>query len=120
MSMGPKMGHRNAFYISSYRENVIKIYLSETTRTKTLIFVMRHYLLDKYLEFVKLMPNGANNGPYPGVHIGLYKLIFSEYGHVAYQIKGDEAYNYILINVLSLHISLAPRRSKGHSFRFFK
>ena len=37
-------------------------------------------------------------GP-PWGHIGLYKINFSEYGYVAYQIKGNEAYNY---NILPL------------------
>ena len=27
----------------------------------------------------------------------------SEYGHDAYQIKGNEAYNNMLVNILSLH-----------------
>ena len=35
-------------------------------------------------------------------HIGIYK-IFLEYGHVIYQIKGNEAYNNMLANMLSLY-----------------
>ena len=31
------------------------------------------------------------------------KLTFSEYDHVAYQIKGNAAYNNILANILLLH-----------------
>ena len=33
---------------------------------------------------------------------------FSKYAHVAYQIKGNEAYNTILANILPLHIPLTP------------
>ena len=36
------------------------------------------------------------------------KLTFSEYGHVAYQIKGIAAYNNILANILLLHLPLTP------------
>ena len=31
---------------------------------------------------------------------------FSEYGHAAYQIKGNEAYDNMLANILLLHLSL--------------
>ena len=43
---------------------------------------------------------------------------FSEYGQVAYQIKENEAYNYMLANVLPLHTSLTPGGSKGLFFFF--
>ena len=36
------------------------------------------------------------------------KLTFSEYGHVAYQIKGNETYNNTLANILPLHSPLTP------------
>ena len=36
--------------------------------------------------------------------IGLYKIIFSEYG----QIKGNEAYNNMLANNMLLHTPLPP------------
>ena len=36
-------------------------------------------------------------------HIGHIKLTFSEYGHDAYQIKGNEAYSNMLANILHLH-----------------
>ena len=51
-------------------------------------------------------------------HIGLYKInFFRIYGHVAYQIKGNEAYNNILANVLPLPTPLIPGfGSKGHFF----
>ena len=52
-------------------------------------------------------------------HIGLFKTTFSEYGHVAYQIKGNEAYNNMLANILSLLTPLTPGMgSKGHFFLF--
>ena len=44
------------------------------------------------------------NGPATGVTFAYIKT-FSEYDHVAYQIKGNEAYNYML-NILPLHIPL--------------
>ena len=48
-------------------------------------------------------------------HIGLQKSTFSEHGHVAYQIEGNEAYNNILANILPLHTSLVPGLgSNGH------
>ena len=36
------------------------------------------------------------------------KLTFSEYGHIAYQIKGNIAYNNILANILLIHLPLIP------------
>ena len=44
--------------------------------------------------------------------VGLYqayiKSTFSEYGRVAYIIKGNKAYNNMLANSLLLHLSLVP------------
>ena len=40
-----------------------------------------------------------------GTHI---KLFFSEYGHEAYQSKGNETYNSMLANSLLLHLPLTP------------
>ena len=37
------------------------------------------------MKFVQMMPHCKG-------HIGLYNILFSEFGHVAYQIKGNEAY----------------------------
>ena len=49
------------------------------------------------------------------------KSTFSEYGHVAYQIKRNESYNNMLANVLPLHTSLTPGvGSKGQLFPFLK
>ena len=48
------------------------------------------------------------------------KLTFSEYGHVAYQIKGNEAYNYMLANDKPLDRSLTPGGSKVIFFLFCK
>ena len=45
------------------------------------------------------------------------KSTFSEYGHIAYVFKGNEAYNNMLANILPLHLLLTPGvRSKGHFF----
>ena len=57
--------------------------------------------------------NGQQNGPSLWGDIGLLKLTFSEYGHVSYQIKGNDAYNYMSANVLPLHTSLTPGGTKG-------
>ena len=43
------------------------------------------------------------------------KSTFSEYGHVAYQIKGNKAYNNMLAKSLPVHKSLISGvGSKGH------
>ena len=56
---------------------------------------------------------GAKNGPAAGITLAYLKSTFSEYGHVAYQIKEKEAYNNML-NILSLHTPLTlPQGSKG-------
>ena len=38
----------------------------------------------------------------------LIKSSFYEYGHIAYQIKGNEAYNNMLANISPLHKTLDP------------
>ena len=54
------------FYIGLYRENVEKIFLSETTRPRALIFGMYHHLVDLY-QVCSNNSHGAKNGPAPGV-----------------------------------------------------
>ena len=45
------------------------------------------------------------------------KSDLSDYGHVAYQIKGNETYKNMLVNILPSHIPLAPGvGSKGQLF----
>ena len=59
-------GHR--LYIGLNRENHEKIFLSETTRPRTMIFGMLHHLVD--------YAPGAKKWPRPGGHIfyiGLYR-----------------------------------------------
>ena len=60
---------------------------------------------------------GAKNGPLARVTLAYIKSNFSEYDHVAYQIKGNEAYNHMLAN-LPLHTPLTPEGLKGHVFIF--
>ena len=55
------------------------------------------------------------NWPRPRGHIGLVPGVtlliqnhFLEYGHFAYKIKGNEAYNNMLTNILPLHTPLTP------------
>ena len=44
------------------------------------------------------------------------KLNFSEYGHVAYQIKGNVTYSNMVANILPADIPLTPRvGSKGQN-----
>ena len=46
---------------------------------------------------------------------------FSEYGHVAYQIKENEAYNNMVANNLHLHKPFTPGvGSKGNFLPFLK
>ena len=44
--MAPPLGHM--FYIGLYREKDEKIFLSETTMPRALIFGMKHYLVNFY------------------------------------------------------------------------
>ena len=47
------------------------------------------------------------------------KSTFSKYGHVAHQIKGNEANNNMLVNNVPLHTSLTPWMGlKVHLFLF--
>ena len=46
------------------------------------------------------------------------KSTFSEFGHVAHQVKGNVANNNMLSNILPLHTPLTPGvGSKGHLFQ---
>ena len=63
------------FYIGLYREQHEKIFLSETTRPRALIFGMKYHLVDLYQVCSNYSP-GFKNGPAPGGHmlyIGLYR-----------------------------------------------
>ena len=44
---------------------------------------------------------------------------FSEYGNAAYQVKGNEAYNNMLANILLLLITLTPGAGSKGYFVFF-
>ena len=67
-------GGGHMFYIGLHRENVKKIFLSGTTRSKALIFGMWHQLLNLYQVCSNYDP-GAKNGPSPGSHV-LHGLIY--------------------------------------------
>ena len=74
--------------------------------------------MDLYKVCSKYSP-GSKNGPTEVVTYTYIKSTFSEFGHVAYQIKGNETYNNIIANILSLHFPLTPGMgSKGHFFFF--
>ena len=61
------------FYIGLYRES-IKIFLSETTRPRALIFGMKHHLVNLWIVCSNYIP-GDKNGPPPGSHV-LLRLIW--------------------------------------------
>ena len=61
------------FYIGLYRENMKKIFLSETIRPRLLIFGIKHHLVDLYQVYSNNIP-GAKSGPIPGSHV-LHRLI---------------------------------------------
>ena len=50
----------------------------------------------------------ALSDPNEGGGVGL-KFIFSEYGHVAYQIKGNDACSNMAVNILPVDTPTAPR-----------
>ena len=62
--MTPLLGHM--FNIGLYREKHEKIFLSETTRPRALIFIMKHHLVNLFQVCSNDIP-GAKNGPSRGV-----------------------------------------------------
>ena len=73
--------------------------------------------MDLYQVYTNYTP-GAKNGPAAGVTLANIKSTFSEYGHVAYQMKGNEAYNNML-NSLPVHTPLTPGVGSKGQFVFF-
>ena len=69
--IGPSQGYM--FYIGLYMENHKKIFLSETTRSRALIFGMKHHLVNLYKVCSNYIP-GAKIGPPQGSHV-LHKLV---------------------------------------------
>ena len=63
------------FYIVLYRENMKKIFLSETLSPRALIFGMQHHLVDLYQVCSNYAP-GEDHGP-PRGHI-FYKGLDGE------------------------------------------
>ena len=61
------------FYIGLYREQHVKIFLSETTRPRALSFDMKYHLVDLYQVCSNYSP-GAKNGVARGSHV-LHRLI---------------------------------------------
>ena len=49
-----------------FQDETLKIFLSETTRPRALIFGMYYHLVDIYQVFSNY-PHGAKNGPAPGI-----------------------------------------------------
>ena len=48
------------------------------------------------------------------------KKLFLKYGHVAYQNKGNKAYNSMLANIFPLHTPLTPGVGSNVFFSFLK
>ena len=66
--------HGQMFYLGLYREKHEKIFLSETTMPRALIFGREHNLANLYQVTANYIP-GAKNGPPRGhmFYIGLYR-----------------------------------------------
>ena len=62
------------FYVGLYRENLEKIFLSETTGPRVLIFGMLHYLVNLYQVCLNYMP-GAKIWPTPEYRV-FHRLIW--------------------------------------------
>ena len=62
------------------------------------------------------MPLGPKNNLQGQTYI---TLSFLEYGHVAYQVKGNGIYNNMLANSMPLHIPLTPGVGQKVVFFFF-
>ena len=58
----------------------------------------------------KLYPFGQNWPASRGIAYAYVKLTFSEYNRVAYQLKGNEAYNNMLANILPSHTPFSGKR----------
>ena len=65
--------HGQMFYIGLYWEKHEKIFLSETTMPRALIFGMKHHPVNFYQVCSNYIP-GAKNGLPPGSHV-LHRLI---------------------------------------------
>ena len=61
------------FYICLNRENMKKMFLSETRRHRSLIFGMQHHLVDLFQVCSNYVPK-AKNGPARGSHV-LHRLL---------------------------------------------
>ena len=91
-----------------------KIFESETKRP-----LMCSIALWPSTKCIQIIPLGLNRPP-PPPHTNK-KLTFSEYGHAAYQIKGNVAYNNILTNIMLLHLPLTRGvGTKVNLFSFLK
>ena len=109
MPLGPKMaqsrGHMVYIGLKGKHE---KIFLSETTRP-LICSITLWTLFQVYSSYAPWAKN---------VHPNI-KFTYSEYGHAAYQIKGNAAYYNILANILLLHLPLTRGLgSKGQFVSF--
>ena len=70
--MAPPQGQM--FYIGLYREQHERIFLSETTRSRALIFGMLYYLVDLFQVYSNNIYLGPKMAPPLGSHV-LHRLI---------------------------------------------
>ena len=104
------------FHIVLFRETQ-KSFLSEITTPNLDIWIVASPcgLLPSSL---KVCPWGQK-WPLAGVTYANIKSTFSEYGHLAYHIKENEAYNNMLANILLLHSSFAPGWNQNINLFYF-
>ena len=68
------------FYVGLYWENMKKIFLSETTRPRALIFSMQHHLMDLYQICSNYAPRAINR-PARGSHV-LHRLVREKHENI--------------------------------------
>ena len=96
-----------------------EIFLFETTKPRALLFDIKHHLVNFYQVYSNNAPR-AKTGPVAGFKEAYIKSTVSEYCHVAYQFKGNEAYNYMLANISPLYThTIDPWGGVKRSFFFF-
>ena len=115
------------FYIGLlYRENMKKIFLSETTRPSWLIFGLWHHLVDLY-QVCSNLPLGLKMGPPRGPHI-LHRLIKGNYGKIfLYEFTRQRALIFDILASCTQWTStefvqiipLGPRPGSGHMFYIY-
>ena len=105
--------------IGLYRENVKKIFLSETTRSKALIFGMEQHLVDLY-QVCSDYSHGAKYGQPRGSHVlhglivDLYQVC-SDYSHGAKygQPRGSHVLHGLIVDLYQVCSNYTPVARDG-------